>query len=169
MAGNWTRATERTDSEIHSFSDWAIMTRTVERTDSEIHSFSDWAIMTRATERTDNEIHSFSHWAIVTGYSNQCVLMDSSITPSPTMAGIPCTLYGVLSNQTTMLYLIRFQMFWLMSWVAFLSSCRKWDRTRVYDFIVRYLQLSGTHLPHVIILSPFGLYAHSPYHWCSAG
>ena len=40
-----TGATERTDSEIHSFSDWAIMTRAIERTDSEIHSFSDWAIM----------------------------------------------------------------------------------------------------------------------------
>ena len=61
-----TRATERTDSEIHSFSHWAIMTRATERTDSEIHSFSHWAIMTRATERTDSEIQSFSHWAIMT-------------------------------------------------------------------------------------------------------
>jgi len=38
----------------------------MERTDSEIHSFSHWAIMTRATGRTDSEIHSFSHWAIMT-------------------------------------------------------------------------------------------------------
>jgi len=66
MTGNWTRATGRTDSEIHSFSQWAIMTRAMERTDSEIHSFSHWAIMTRATESTDSEIHSFSHWAIMT-------------------------------------------------------------------------------------------------------
>ena len=65
MAGNWTRATERTDSEIYSFSYWAIMTRATGRTDSEMHSFSHRAIMTRATGRTDSEIHSFSHWAIM--------------------------------------------------------------------------------------------------------
>jgi len=58
--GNWTQAMERMDSEIRSFSDWAIMTRATEGTDSEIHSFSHWAIMTRATERTDSEIHSVS-------------------------------------------------------------------------------------------------------------
>jgi len=40
-----------TDSEIHSFSHWAIMIRAAERIDSEIHSFSHWAIMTRAMER----------------------------------------------------------------------------------------------------------------------
>ena len=61
-----TRATERTDSEVHSFSLWAIMTRATEKKDSEIHSFSHWAIMTRAMERTDSEIHSFPHWAIIT-------------------------------------------------------------------------------------------------------
>jgi len=94
IAGNWTRATGRTDScwvymwmfveetlkcwfidqhpsispanEIHPSSHWATMTRAMEWTDSEIHSFSHWAIMTRATERTDSEIHSFSHWAIMT-------------------------------------------------------------------------------------------------------
>jgi len=60
-----TRATGRTDSEIHSFSHWGSMTRATGRTDSEIHSFSHWAIMTRATGRTDSEIHSFSHWAIM--------------------------------------------------------------------------------------------------------
>jgi len=59
------RATKKTDSAIHSFSHWAIMTRAMERTDSEIHSFSHWAIMTRATKRTDSEIHSFFHWAIM--------------------------------------------------------------------------------------------------------
>jgi len=59
-------ATERTDSEIHSFSHRVIMTRTTERTDSEIHSFSHRAIMTRAMERTASEIHLFSHWAIMT-------------------------------------------------------------------------------------------------------
>jgi len=64
-AGNRPRATERTDSEIHSFSHWAIITRVTGRTDSEIHSFSHWAIMTLATGRTDREIHSFSHWTIV--------------------------------------------------------------------------------------------------------
>ena len=42
-SGNWTKAREQT----------------VERTDSEIHSFSLWAIMTLAMERTDSEIHSF--------------------------------------------------------------------------------------------------------------
>jgi len=31
MAGNWTRATGKTDSEIHLFSNWAIMTRDTER------------------------------------------------------------------------------------------------------------------------------------------
>jgi len=40
-----------------------------ERTDSELHSLSHWAIMTLATERTDSEIHSFSHWAITTELS----------------------------------------------------------------------------------------------------
>ena len=69
-AGNWTRATERTDREMHSFSHWAIMTRATERTDSEIHQFSHLAIMTRATEWTDSEIHSFSHLAIVTYWEN---------------------------------------------------------------------------------------------------
>ena len=34
------------------------------RTDSEIHSFSHWAIMTPATGRTDSEIYLFSHWPI---------------------------------------------------------------------------------------------------------
>ena len=66
MARNWTRATGRTDSEIHSLYHWAIMTRATKRTDSEIHSLSHWAIMPRATERTDSEIHSLSHWAIMT-------------------------------------------------------------------------------------------------------
>ena len=61
-----TQALERTDSEIHSFSHWAIMTLALERTDREIHSFSHWAIITRATERTDSEIHSFYHWATMT-------------------------------------------------------------------------------------------------------
>jgi len=42
----------------------------MEKTDSEIHSFSHWAIMTRAMEKTDSEIHSFSHWAIMTDYQN---------------------------------------------------------------------------------------------------
>jgi len=56
-------ATERTDSEIHSFCHWAIMTRAMEGTDSEIPSFSYWAIITRATERTESEIPSFSHCA----------------------------------------------------------------------------------------------------------
>ena len=50
IAGNWTRATGRTHSEIHSFSHWAIITQAMERTDSEIHSLSHWAIMTRAME-----------------------------------------------------------------------------------------------------------------------
>ena len=59
---NWIRITERTESEIRSFSHWAIM----ERTESEIHSFSHWAIMTRATGRTDCEIRSFFHRAIMT-------------------------------------------------------------------------------------------------------
>jgi len=63
---SWPEATERTDSEIYSFSHRAIMTLATERTDSEIHSFSHWAIMTRATGRTDSEIHSFFHWAIMT-------------------------------------------------------------------------------------------------------
>ena len=43
---------ERRDSEIHSFSHWAIMTRAMERTDSEIHPFSLWTIMTRVMKRT---------------------------------------------------------------------------------------------------------------------
>jgi len=55
MAGNWTRATERADSEL---SHWAIMTWDIGRTDSEL---SHWAIMT--TGRTDSEL---SHWAIMT-------------------------------------------------------------------------------------------------------
>ena len=58
--------TERTDSEIHSFSHWAIMTWAMEWTDSEIPSFSHWAIMTWAMEWTDSEIPSFSHWAMMT-------------------------------------------------------------------------------------------------------
>jgi len=61
-----TRATERTDSEIHSFSHWVIITRAIERTDSEIYSFSHWVIITRAIERTDSEIYSFSHCAVMT-------------------------------------------------------------------------------------------------------
>ena len=36
------------------------MTWAMERTDSEIHSFSYWALMIRAMEGTDSEIHSFS-------------------------------------------------------------------------------------------------------------
>ena len=57
-----TRATERTDSEMHSFFHCAIMIRATQKTDSELHtcilllSYHD-----RATERTDREIHSFSH------------------------------------------------------------------------------------------------------------
>jgi len=46
------------DSEIFSFSHWAIMTRATERTDGEIHSFSHWAIMTRATGRIVRFFHS---------------------------------------------------------------------------------------------------------------
>ena len=57
VAGNWTRATGRTDSELFH---WAIMTCATGRTDSEL---SHWAIMTRATGRTDSEL---SHWAIMT-------------------------------------------------------------------------------------------------------
>jgi len=53
-----TRAMKRTDSEIHSFSHWAIMTWATERTDGEIHSFSHWASMTRALKRTDR----FKSW-----------------------------------------------------------------------------------------------------------
>jgi len=37
------------------------MTHATERTDSEIHSFSHLAIMTQAMERTDSEIYSFYH------------------------------------------------------------------------------------------------------------
>jgi len=49
---------------IHSSTELS-WTRSMERTDSEIHSFSHWAIMTWDTERTDSEIHSFFHWAII--------------------------------------------------------------------------------------------------------
>jgi len=64
--GHCTRATGRTDSEIHWFPHRAIMIRATGRTDSKIHSFSHWTIATRATGRTDCEVHSFSHWAIMT-------------------------------------------------------------------------------------------------------
>ena len=51
MARNWTWAMEKTDSEIHSFSHWAIITRATEKADSEIHSSPHWAIMfNRLTE-----------------------------------------------------------------------------------------------------------------------
>jgi len=40
-AGNWTRDTGRTDSEIHSFFRWAIVTWVMERA-GERHSFSHW-------------------------------------------------------------------------------------------------------------------------------
>jgi len=41
-----------------------IMNQATERTASEIHSFSHWAIITRAMERTESEIQPFSHWSI---------------------------------------------------------------------------------------------------------
>jgi len=50
----------------------------MERTDSEIHSFSHWAIMTRAMERTDSERHSFSHWAAMTDYPSYPVIPAKS-------------------------------------------------------------------------------------------
>ena len=43
-----TRAIERTDSAIHLFSHWAIVTRALERTDSEIHSLTDQYNVTKA-------------------------------------------------------------------------------------------------------------------------
>jgi len=88
MAKNWTRATGRTDSEIHSFSHWAIMTRATGRTDSEL---SHWAIMTRATGRADSEL---SHWAIMaraTGRTDSelshWAIMTSSILSSGKLSG----------------------------------------------------------------------------------
>ena len=82
---SWLWATERTDSEIHSFSLWAIMTRAMERTVRFIHSPTElsWPRPRReqsvryihlstelswlwATERTDSARHSFYHWAIMT-------------------------------------------------------------------------------------------------------
>ena len=56
VAGNWTWATGRADSELFH---WAIMTRATGTTDSELFH---WAIMTQATWRTDSEL---SHWAIM--------------------------------------------------------------------------------------------------------
>ena len=67
VAGNWTRATGRTDSEIHSFSYWAIMTRTTGRTDSKL---CHWAIMTRATGRTDSKL---CHWAIMISWGRALI------------------------------------------------------------------------------------------------
>jgi len=58
MIGSWTEATEKADSELHSFSYWVIMTWAMERTNSEVHSFSHWAIMTQATERSVRCIRS---------------------------------------------------------------------------------------------------------------
>jgi len=56
----------REDRQWDSFiSHIAIKIRATGRPDSEIHSFSHWAIMTRAT-RTDSDIHSF--WVIVTDW-----------------------------------------------------------------------------------------------------
>ena len=92
-------ATEMTDSVIHSFSHWAIMTRAMERADSERHSFSHWAIMTRATERTDSEVHSFSHWAImirarerteseIHSFSHRAIITD--IKEKKTAANMTC-------------------------------------------------------------------------------
>jgi len=60
VAGIWTRNTERTDSEIHSLSYWAIMTRATGRTDSEL---SHWTIMTDL-EHLSMYILLLSRWSV---------------------------------------------------------------------------------------------------------
>jgi len=60
-AGNRTRATGKTDSEIHSLSHWAIMTQAMERTEWDTFILPLSYHVPGVTGKTDSDIHSFSH------------------------------------------------------------------------------------------------------------
>jgi len=102
MVGDWTRATERTDSEILSFSHWAIMTQghgedrqwdtfilplsyhdpgpRGGQTVGYIYSPTELS-WPRATGRTDSGVHLFSHWAIMTQGRGEDRLWEIFILP----------------------------------------------------------------------------------------